>query len=394
MEKKLGLLIGSGVSCAVGYPRMSKITEKVFSGDGVVRDIGVREYSLVPDHDGGPCDWTYAVCNLLKSLKRKTRNFYREVGREINYEDLYYIVRQIHDSLVGEYENPITVPFEIYLKKRLKTLESANPELFARLKILDYISLISFVDNACKYIEGIVSQMLTKKPEEPGKLQIFREAHDDAEVTSIDLFTLNYDNLIESLFSGWGIKYNDGFGTDDQGFNYYNSSLLDKYSSGNRIIKMHGSLDWFYFYDNKRIARVATESGGTPDLPADRRNQMSQSLILIGTFNKMLEYTRSIFNDMLCHFNRGMRCIDRLIISGYGFGDKGINSVLANWFSQNKNNRAVIIHHDPERLKKNARPAIGDNDRWYKLVNNGQLKLCPKKIEDATWEVVNSLLFD
>lgn len=49
-------------------------------------------------------------------------------------------------------------------------------------------------------------------------------------------------------------------------------------------------------------------------------------ILLIGTFNKISEYTRGMFRDLHRRFRSMLRELDQLVVCGYGFGDKGINS--------------------------------------------------------------------
>ena len=48
--------------------------------------------------------------------------------------------------------------------------------------------------------------------------------------------------------------------------------------------------------------------------------------MLIGTFDKMLEYTMGIYADLFAGFRAGLRRLDILVISGYSFSDKGVNA--------------------------------------------------------------------
>ena len=47
-----------------------------------------------------------------------------------------------------------------------------------------------------------------------------------------------------------------------------------------------------------------------------------------------------------------------LIISGYSFRDKGINTAILEWLYYDQNHRIVVVHRNPEGLIINARGAI------------------------------------
>jgi len=112
--------------------------------------------------------------------------------------------------------------------------------------------------------------------------------------------------------------------------------------------------------------------------------------ILIGTYNKMLEYTSSIYADLYCTFRRSLRRTQRLIVCGYGFGDKGINRQLREWTDSSDQNLMCVIHNDPEGLVKRVGTDIDHGwDRW---LYRKQLKFVQKWIQDTSWKEVRDAI--
>jgi len=111
---------------------------------------------------------------------------------------------------------------------------------------------------------------------------------------------------------------------------------------------------------------------------------------LVGTTNKILDYTASIYADIFTYVNLSLQNLDFLIISGYGFGDRGINTLIIEWLYSNVNHRILLIHHDPRGLLKYTRGSI--RNKWFDWKNNKRILFITKKIQDVTWlEIKNKL---
>jgi hypothetical protein len=107
-------LLGSGVSLAAQMPSVKAIAGRVLSGEGVRHHTDGTYYFGKPlyAHIGFPDEYVPRVVMFLKRLEIEIALYYfHEVGRVVNYEDLYYTASQIRDSEVGEYDNPVVRPF-------------------------------------------------------------------------------------------------------------------------------------------------------------------------------------------------------------------------------------------------------------------------------------------
>lgn len=106
----------------------------------------------------------------------------------------------------------------------------------------------------------------------------------------------------------------------------------------------------------------------------------------------MLEYTaKDIFLQLFCIFRRHLHASSCLIVSGYSFGDKGINSVLINWLLSNENNSMLIIHPDLSLLRRDVGGAI--LNKWKILVEKKVLRFIEKHFEKTSWNDVASELW-
>ena len=109
MPQKVSFLLGSGISIPAGMPWVKQITEKVLFGSrrhahnaGGSYDFGQPPYA----HAGFPDEYIPRVVTFLKRLSVEIRTvlhfffFLNHPERVVNYEDLFYVAAQIHDSEV------------------------------------------------------------------------------------------------------------------------------------------------------------------------------------------------------------------------------------------------------------------------------------------------------
>ena len=172
---------------------------------------------------------------------------------------------------------------------------------------------------------------------------------------------------------------------------------------GNKVpfLKLHGSIDWFCLqpddgnqYD-RHIGVIPPDhdfqhtrtDGGDLQWPTRGRPEL-----LTGTVNKIQQYSSGIFRDLHYRFRSTLGEASQIIICGYGFGDKGINSEIINWCYEEEGRQLIIIHPNPSNLKAAARGAIQNN--WCTWINNGSLSFIEKNFEKVTvdefWKLVSS----
>jgi hypothetical protein len=342
MERKLVLLLGSGVSRAAGMPSVSKITESVVSGvlDG-------RAYKSMTDEsytNSSAIDFVpgrmQSVLGFIREIQRRCSRYFR---REVNYEDIAYVAWQIRDQQSENYENPALVPLIILLRRKFPGKER----------------LVSIARQACAYIHCVVRDMLSKPPSGLGHMPCLVEASLADDFDRIDVFTLNHDTLIEQELRAQSADFTDGFEQRTETCNYWVAQGFAEARNKVRVAKLHGSVDWYAFRPDP--SNPMREMIGKPK-PWDegQRPVDDQCVMLIGSFNKILEYTGGIFSDLFCAFRGSLRCTTHLVVGGYGFGDKAVNHSTIEWLRGSTDRRLIIIHKDIEKLGKGARLAIQD----------------------------------
>ena len=114
---------------------------------------------------------------------------------------------------------------------------------------------------------------------------------------------------------------------------------------------------------------------------AHAKLDLDRPLFLIGTHNKPLEYTNSVYEDLHAQLYLALKNVRRLIVCGYGFNDKGINTRLIHWMSRSDNHRIVLIHKNPEDCISNARGAIEREWHYWGTRTNSVRQWA----EDVAW---------
>lgn len=111
---------------------------------------------------------------------------------------------------------------------------------------------------------------------------------------------------------------------------------------------------------------------------------------LTGTFTKILSYDRRIYPEQHSRLQQALRDADRVVVVGYGFRDKAIDSRLIGWLDRSLDNRFVVVEPDPDRIKNSARGAVRLS--WDKWQNQGRMQLLARTIERVSWTDISDAL--
>jgi len=80
---------------------------------------------------------------------------------------------------------------------------------------------------------------------------------------------------------------------------------------------------------------------------------------VIGNHNKIQEYTSYFYSHLYCAFHAALERSDKLVVCGYGFCDKGVNTRMVEWRHQG-GKKVVVVHENPDRLFSDCRNAVRD----------------------------------
>ena len=164
----------------------------------------------------------------------------------------------------------------------------------------------------------------------------------------------------------------------------------DDFDAKVKLFKLHGSVNWYRLSVDGRKTVVRTDAddpyhlkddaGNLLDFPADARGQF-----LARTFNKILAYQSPVYFEQQIGAFESMRDSSTLVVIGYGFGDKAINTRIIDWLEYTSH-RLIIVHRDPVSVLKSARPALrAAIDRAAPRLQYATIE---KWAEEATWNEI------
>ena len=381
VRMKPAILLGAGSSLPAEYPSTQCLTNLVLSGKGVKRHSDLTYYIDGTTPPTGVV--RLANCMVRRLHAEAERYFSARNKRPANYEDLFYLAKQVHDDAMGQMENPAVYPFITKLRAEMSPLveaenaENEDPNKTSYPNIPDEFDKL--LAETCNYISDIVWRSLCCKPTSTNHLKILVDACRTGNVTGIA--TLCHDTHVETHLRTKGIVLADGFSDEETVGRYWNRDLSS--NSKTPFLKLHGSVDWFrfrpddsplcdedspWFYERIGISLKGDKVDGRP-------------LLLIGTFNKVPEYSQRIFLDLHHRFRFTLREADQLVVCGYGFGDQGINRAILEWYYAKLGRRLLIIHREPCELFSNARLAI--QIAWQVWKQRNSIDFMPSRLEEV-----------
>ncbi|MEW6201623.1 MAG: hypothetical protein AB1546_06590 [bacterium] len=380
---KIALLLGAGISLPSGRPSTDEITERILSGENVLRtEDEIYRLNSPPDFYRGESDeYIPRILAFLKRIKTEIDGYYsiRRRKHKTNYEDLYYVAGQLYDNETGEYDNPAV--------QALRDKIMLDPDIQSLL--VGWKDHIYLFYEAVNYISDVACGMFPGDPSGLSHFGFIEDVCKDGDISNVDIFTLNHDKDLESYLRKKGVHFVDGFEEiQDEAFFRWNADLFDYGGSKIRFFKLHGSINWFWFRrDMKSAYSVLIPKGGFWN-----KNPFfsDRPIILLGTFNKMLDYLGGIFIELYGQFHNSLKITENLIVCGYGFRDKGINQEIVNWVNSSTNNMMIIVEPNPDNIRNTARRAISNRiDEWE---NERRVCIIPNGIESASWNDIKSIV--
>lgn len=396
---RLCFLLGAGTSIPVLGVGTTDLTGQVVTGSGVYRASDGRYYVGGPPAGSDALVPVEKVTALLGIIRPDIQAFLdNQYGRvaAVNYEDLYYTCDQVASMLSGELENPLVAEYARRLERDANRFRMpAGPSQD------DQAAVSTATREACRYIRDVVAARLGGEAD-PATVRRSHRLLLDAladENPQIDIITLNHDVVLEQLFRDSGHEFEDGFRGHLDGVRKWSGSVLLQ-PAPLRLFKVHGSIDWFRFRSGPLawwddwLGQV--RRGVDPDRVSLGSGKLLDCLdgpeFLLGSFNKIMDYTRTGFLDLFSAAWLALRDSAVLIVSGYSFSDKGINARVTDWMYSAPlgTRRLVVIHPDPDRLAGGARGAI--REKWEGWRRQGVLRVVVAKLEDASWGQVRRAL--
>lgn len=342
-SKNIGFFFGAGTSCALGIPNVEQLTtgiESKLTGDFLVN---------------------------FKLVKTDLETII--TTRKVNIEDILNQIRRIRE-LTGE---------------TVKVYEGVSGE---NAKLLDK-EICTIIYNIIVDKEFVADIEKTKKFF--AWLSLLNRDY------SKEVFTTNYDLIIEKSLEASQIPYFDGFVGSYEPFFWQES--IDQFVTKNdltqnwiRLWKIHGSLSWFWKEDVKTKSQKIIRIGKIEDIkeednelviyPSKEKYDSSKKQPFIAYFDRLKNYLLS--GELL------------FVFTGYSFSDQHINEIIFNCLRQNNRLTALVFFFqdsEVENLHKQTSSYMNLNVFGpTKAIINGNLgeweytaDLKPNEKSDSYW---------
>lgn len=302
-SKRIGCFFGAGTSMAMGLPGIWDLTTQVINKLESEDKIQVEF--------------------ILNHIKEYSQN-----GNSSTIEDLLNYIRMIR---------------QVTYEKEANKYCGINGQIAVKLD-----------RKICKAIHEILSNKEDEISTEPNGLlsmQKFIAWYNwSGQDFSREIFTLNYDLIIEKAMESLQVPYFDGFvGAYEPFFHTQSVEEIDHENklpnSWTRLWKLHGSLGW-YWKQEKNTARVVR-------LGAQKPNDKLDELVIYPSKDKYESSRKQPFLTYLDRLRNYLKDGEMFfIISGYSFADDHINEVIFNALKQNNRLNAICFLFGDESLKK------------------------------------------
>lgn len=171
-------------------------------------------------------------------------------------------------------------------------------------------------------------------------------------VRPLEVFTINYDNVIEQSLEQVGVPYFDGFVGSYEGV--FRADLVDSTDGRDqitpppgwvRVWKLHGSISW---------SRVVKKGGSA----IVRTAAPSEALAIYPSLQKYEESRRIPFVVLADRLRRALAIPETTcLVSGYSFGDQHIDDLLYDAAQFYRASEILVLCHSsiPDQLLERAK---------------------------------------
>jgi len=326
-----------------------------------------------------------ALVQAFLSILNNTASGYLSSRRAgtANYEHLFSLAKIVEDELSGEALNPALGDFVASATRETEILWKtlASPSWSGTTND----QLASLAREAQVLIESVVRSQIGSDRKPLGYQALIALLNDTNSFEHIDLVTLNHDLLLDRLMQRAKIDFYDGFSIRDGEVRLFDKTNLGLGARIN-LIKPHGAINWHRF--RLRPNDFSSDHHGIPDLGvtawlAKRADgnlfeNISGNPVFLTGVDKAVSYSTGIFGRQVVWFRQSLEQTSRVLCSGYGWRDAGMNDLLFEWLYSARQNRLVLLHDkrriDPDIL---SRPSPW-RFRYQALQASRQLIIIPR----------------
>jgi hypothetical protein len=176
-------------------------------------------------------------------------------------------------------------------------------------------------------------------------------------IAPITVASLNYDNALELRAGVLGVQCETRIAT------WSKTGSLPSASNGIDLIKLHGSVNWFWTKTKEEIGSGLSyrtlmevnddrlEKVFDPLYQRHHAQELGSQLgVIFGGRNKLT--AAGPFLDLLVKFKTALEQHTRLLVVGYSFRDPHVNECIVRWINRDAARRVTIVDR-PEALERN-----------------------------------------
>ncbi|VVB91924.1 SIR2-like domain protein [uncultured archaeon] len=262
-RKKLVIIIGAGASIPMGIPAMKGFTKEfeTHCNDDQLIDLYIK-FSL----------------RYLKKVAH--------LGRDWDLEELLSRVRELKNAE----SSAITKMYRKYsFKGNSKPKDKFDQKISSMAQEYSELEreLLRFIREKCI------------RPDIGKGIKIYASLFNLSKYFKLEIFTTNYDSVIENVCDSLNIRYADGF--MPKGNSGYFTWTPESLNTQNfNLFKLHGSITW-YKDSNGRIIKFPIDISGTRDVQSVIIYPTEYKELFRPPFNRLyFEFSKSIFNSTGC----------------------------------------------------------------------------------------------
>jgi hypothetical protein len=291
-SKNIGFFFGAGTSCALKIPDIAMLTTGIEKN---LKDDNLKNFTIIKT-------------SLIAAAT---------AGKTINIEDILNHIRRIREITSDKADQD-------FIKVSGEAAKNLDKEI-------------------CNQIYGIISDF-EEKADLTSPRKFFAWLNILNREYSKEVFTTNYDLIIEKSLEASQIPYFDGFVGSYEPFFWQESveqavGKDDTTKNWVRLWKVHGSLSWFWKQNtadsSQKIIRVGKfDKAGTSDrelviYPSKEKYDSSRKQPFIAYFDRLKSFLLS--GELL------------FIFTGYSFSDQHINDIILHCLRQNNRLFCIVL---------------------------------------------------
>jgi hypothetical protein len=349
-SKNIGFFMGAGTSCSLGLPNIAQLTTQIAE------------------------TLTGTSLTLFKTIKDDLQS--TSADRNVTIEDILNQIRRIRE-ITGERRESNFIG-------------------------IDGLSAKNLDISICRIIYNLLSQREARAVLETPKKFLAWLSMQNRDYSK-EIFTTNYDLIIEKSMEAIRTPYFDGFVGSYEPFFWQES--VEKFCKKNdisqnwiRLWKIHGSLSWFWKKNKNsksykvvrlgKIEKIEEEENEIVIYPSKDKYDSSRRQPFLVYFDRLRNYLLS--GELL------------FVFSGYSFLDQHINEIIFNCLRQNNRLSIIVFFYSDTEVEKIQPLSVG----YYNLtifgpttaIINGvygkysydELDLGPKESSSNYWDAQNN----